>query len=177
MTAAEKEYGGALYQLAAEEHCEDDVLDSVDGMLESFRGIPEYPALLQDPALPKDERLALLDEAFGGSVHPYALNFVKILCEARALSMLSGCEKAYRALLYEARGILPATASSAVPLTAQQTAALQAKLEQITGKHVLLETKVDPSLLGGVKVRYEGKELDGTVQGRMETLRRALMES
>ena len=80
MTAAEKEYGGALYALAAEEHCEDAVLEGLTLAADAFRETPGYLKLVQNPAVPREERLAMLDEAFGAGVHVYVLNFLKILC-------------------------------------------------------------------------------------------------
>ena len=176
MTAAEKEYGSALYQLAAEEHCEDAVLEGLSLAVGAFAEQPGYLKLVQNPALPAPRRLGLLDEAFGG-VHPYVLNFLKILCEKSALGLAGGCLAHYRALLYEARGILPVQAVSAVPLTDEQKAALAEKLGAKTGLTVELENLVDPSLMGGVKLRYEGRELDGTASGRLAALRRALLST
>lgn len=176
MTAAEKEYGSALYALAAEEHCEDAVLDGLTLARDAFARQPEYLKLVQNPALPTAERLGLLDEAFGG-VHPYVLNFLKILCEKSALGLAGGCLAQFRGQLYEARGILPVQAISAVALSEAQKQALTEKLHAKTGLTVQLETRIDPSVLGGVKLRYEGRELDGTTSGRMEALRRALLEA
>jgi F-type H+-transporting ATPase subunit delta len=130
---------------------------------------------VQNPAIEKDERLHLLDEALRGNVHLYVLNFVKLLCEKSALDALDGCAQAYLNRLYDARGILPAQAISAVPLTQEQKDALTRKLEHATNKIVLLENKVDPTLLGGVVVRYEGMELDGSVTGRLAAVRRMLL--
>ena len=48
---------------------------------------------------------------------------------------------------------------------------------KMTGRTILLETAVDPSVLGGVKLRYEGLELDGTAAGRLAALRRALTQA
>ena len=87
MTAAEKEYGGALYALAAEEHCEDAVLEGLTLAADAFRETPGYLKLVQNPAVPREERLAMLDEAFGAGVHVYVLNFLKILCGKSALGM------------------------------------------------------------------------------------------
>ena len=71
MTAAEKEYGGALYALAAEEHCEDAVLEGLTLAADAFREMPGYLKLVQNPAVPREERLAMLDEAFGAGVDVY----------------------------------------------------------------------------------------------------------
>ena len=100
------------------------------------------------------------------------LNFLKILCEKGTLRELSGCARAYRLRYNQAHGILEATATSAVPMTAQQTQALHAKLEKLTGKTIDLKTKVDPGVLGGIRLDMEGTELDGTVQNRLAALRR-----
>lgn len=177
MTAAEQEYGGALYELAREEGCEDAVLDGLELARRELAAQPEYRNLLQNPALEKAQRLALLDQAFGGGVHRYVCNFLKLLCEKSALGILPGCVKEYRARLYEARGILPVTAVSAVALSAAQKMQLTQKLAAKTGRQILLETKVDPSLLGGMKVLYEGRELDGSVAGRFAALRKVLTQA
>ena len=68
-------------------------------------------------------------------------------------------------------------AVSAVPLDEAQRRALCDSLAQKTGRTIRLETAVDPSVLGGVKLRYEGLELDGTAAGRLAALRRALTQA
>ena len=176
MTAAEKEYGEALYELCNEENCAEEVLGQLDMVCALFREEPKYPRILQDPALPKQERLHMLDEAFGGNVHPYLLNFLKILCEKSAIETLPGCAEQFRSLYNEDRGLLPVVATSAVALTEAQKQALIEKLSKLTGKTILLENQVDESLMGGVKVKYDGKELDGSVAGRLEALRRVLTD-
>lgn len=176
MTALEKEYGGALYELAAEEHIEDAVLDGLGTAVAVMRENPRYLKLLANPAVEKETRLALLEQAFRGAVHDYVLNFIKILCEKKALDMLPGCETEFCTRLCTKRGILPVTAWSAVAMDASQTEKLKQKLAALTGKTILLENKVDTRLLGGVKLVYEGKELDGTVRQRLGALRTALLQ-
>ena len=176
MTALEKEYGDALYSLALEENCLDEALEGLTLAVSAFHENPGYLRLVQNPALPKEERLSLLAQAFTG-VHPYVLHLLKLLWERSALSLSFGALEQYKSLLYAQRGILPVEAISAVPLTEAQQQALQDKLAAKTGKTILLETKLDPSLLGGVKLRYEGKELDGTSAGRLAALRRTLTQA
>ncbi len=176
MTAAEKEYGGALYDLAVEEHCEDAVHEGLALAVDAFGQAPEYLKLVQNPAVPQAERLGLLDEAFAAA-HEYVRNLLKLLCEKSALGLAPGCLQEFRARLDEARGILPVQAFSAVPLNEAQQKVLQEKLAAQTGKTIRLENVVDPSVMGGVRLRYEGKELDGTAAGRLAALRRALTQA
>ena len=172
MTEIARMYGGSLYDLAAEEGLETRVLDELDEAAKLIRDDPEYLRLLSTPSIPKKERCALLDEAFHGQVHLYVLNFLKILCENGTLRELPGCARAYRIRYNAAHGILEATAITAIAMTAAQTEQLRQKLETITGKKIDLATKIDPSVLGGIRLDIEGTELDGTVQNRLATLRR-----
>ena len=88
------------------------------------------------------------------------------------LRELSGCARAYRVRYNQAHGILEATATTAVAMTEQQAKSLHEKLEKLTGKTIDLKTKVDPAVLGGIRLDIEGTELDGTVQNRLAALRR-----
>ena len=99
---------------------------------------------------------------------------MKLLCEKGALRELPGCARAYRLRYNEAHGILEATAVSAVPLTAEQTSRLHEKLEKVTGRHIDLKTKVEPAVLGGIRLDIEGTELDGTVRNRLAGLRSSI---
>ena len=57
-------------------------------------------------------------------------------------------------------------------MTEQQAKSLHEKLEKLTGKTIDLKTKVNPAVLGGIRLDIEGTELDGTVQNRLSALRR-----
>lgn len=170
MTELAKRYGGSLYELAAEESLTEPILQELILAESSCKQEPEYLRLLQTPSIPKKERCALLDQAFEG-VHPYVINFLKILCEEGLLGELSGCLDAYRERYNSDHGIMEATVISAVPLSAEEREKLLAKLQAKTGKTICLTEKTDPSVLGGLRLELLGERLDGTVQRRLELLR------
>ena len=172
MTDIARMYGGSLYDLAAEEGLETRILDELDAVVSVLKEDPRYLRLLSIPSIPKKERCGLLDQALRGQVHLYVLNFLKILCENGTLRELSGCAREYRIRYNAAHGILEATATSAIAMTKEQTEALRQKLETVTGKKIDLAAKVDPAVLGGIRLDIEGTELDGTVQNRLASLRR-----
>ncbi len=171
MTELAKRYGGSLYDLAVEEGLESRLLQELDLAAEIFRREPDYLRLLSTPSIPKKERTALLDQAFGGSVHLYLVNFLKILCDEGALRELSGCARAYRVRYNHDHGILEVTAVSAVELEDAAREKLRAKLAAMTGKTIELTVRVDPSVLGGIRLDMEGTRLDGTVRHRLDALR------
>ena len=170
MTELAKRYGGSLYDLAAEEGLSDQLLEDFRVAAASIAEEPQYLRLLSTPGIPKKERCGLIDQAFAGA-HPYLVNFLKLLCEQELLGELPGCLAAYRARYNEDHNILEVRAVSAVPLSEENRRKLIAKLEQMTGKSIELTEKVDPSVLGGIRLDLGGVRLDGTVQQRLETLR------
>ena len=111
---------------------------------------------------------------FGKQAERYLVNFIKLLCEKNLLREFGGCCDEYLRRYNQDNGIAEATATSAVPLTEAQAEALKQKLEKLSGKKISLSLKTNPSLLGGVRVELEGKELDGTVKGRLDGLSRKL---
>ena len=177
MTTAWGLYGQSLYDLAAEEKADDQIMEELEAVRGIFRENPDYITLLCEPSIPGRTRVQLLDEAFRGQIHPYLLNFLKILVEKGLLRGFSTCCRTYRASYNRDHGISEATVVSAIPLGEEQAAALQAKLEKISGKKVLLKRRVDPKVLGGLRVLLDGKLYDGTVGGRLDEIRRRVTET
>ena len=167
-------YGEALYDLAAAENLSGEILGQIAVLDESFRQEPDFLKLLQSPNLSKQERCDIIDGSFRGKVHQYVLNFLKILTEKGCICHYSQCAKAYRDRYNVDHNILPVTAVTAVALTAAQADRLTEKLCQFTGKTVTLTNRVDPGILGGVRLDYDGKRLDDTIAHRLDAVRSVL---
>lgn len=174
MTQTALVYGQSLYSLAKEEQLDRPLLEQLEALCALWAENPAYVRLLALPAVPKDERCALLDEGFRGQVHPYLLNFLKILTRRGSASELPACTEAFRGCYYADHGIQPVTAVTAVPLSPERLEQLRAKLSASTGKTILLKNRVDPAVLGGVKLELDGKQLDDTLHSRLEGIRSAL---
>ncbi len=174
MTQIASTYAEALYSLAREEKLTDEILRQLQVLETVFRGEPDFARLLSAAALSKEERCQVLESSFRGKVQPYVLNFLKILTEKGYIRQFPDCCRAYRQLYNADHGILPVQAVTAVALTKDQAARLTQKLEAITGKTVELTNQVDPACLGGVRLDYDGKRVDGTVSSRLDSIGKLL---
>jgi len=170
-----KEYAKALFLLTEEEGVTDTALSELGTVRELLAEKPTYRNLLDTPALPKNERLGLIDEAFSG-MSEYVRNTLKILCERHVIYAVPRLASDFGALYDEARGIERAEAISAVGMTEEQLSALKERLEAITGKTVILKNTVDPTVIGGVKLRYGGIQLDGSVKTRLDSFEKKLRD-
>ena len=174
MTQVGNVYGEALYDLARSENLDSRILKEIAALNESFSREPDFVRLLAAPNVPKEERCRILDSSFRGKVHPYVLNFLRILTEKGYPRHFSDCCSAYHARYNRDHGILPVRAVTAVALTDAQSARLCEKLQKLTGKTIELTNQVDPGVLGGVRLDYDGKQLDDTVSHRLENIRSML---
>lgn len=174
MTEVGSVYGQALYDLALSEKLSEPVLKELEILRQSFDAEPGFIKLLSSPSLTKQEHCKILDDSFRGKVQPYVLNFLKILTEKGYMRHFSDCCGAYREHYNRDNGILPVAAVTAVALTADQKDRLTKKLGTITGKRIELHNRIDPNVLGGVRLDYDGKRLDDTVEHRLDAIRGVL---
>ena len=93
MTKTARVYGGSLYDLAAEEKLDGQIMEQMIAVRQIFRENPGYLKLLGEPAIPENERLKMIEEAFGGQAERYLVNFLKLLCERKILRSLPDAAK------------------------------------------------------------------------------------
>ena len=127
MTKTARVYGGSLYDLAAEEKLDGQIMEQMNAVRQIFRENPGYLKLLGEPAIPEDERLKMIEEAFGGQAERYLVNFLKLLCERKILREFAGCCEEFIRRYNSAHGIAEAVVTSAVKLSDTQMEALKAK--------------------------------------------------
>ncbi len=174
MTQIGSVYGGALYTLAKEEGIVEIIRQELQQLGSVFEKEPDYLRLLSVANIPRQERCGIVDGAFRDKVHPYVLNFLKILTEKGYAKHFSSCRDAYIRQYNEDNHILPVMAVSAVALTESQIARLEEKISAMTGKKALVENRVDYRCLGGIRLDYDGTQVDGSVANRMEKIRKLL---
>ena len=174
MTEVGSVYGESLYELAKDENLTTLIGEQAAVLQQSFQQEPDFIRLLSSPNLTKAERCQILDDSFRGSVHPYLLNFLKILTEKGYMRYFSDCCDAFMEHYDQDNGILRVNAVTAVALTAEQADKLTQKLTGITGKKVALKNRIDPAVLGGVRLDYDGQRLDDTVSHRLDAIRDVL---
>jgi len=123
MTQVGSVYGEALYELACGENQQDEILEQLKALNESFRLSPEFIKLLGSHAISKQERCKVLDDSFRGKINQYVLNFLKILTEKGYMHHFPHCCESYEKHYNEDHNILSVKAVTAVPLSEKQAQA------------------------------------------------------
>jgi F-type H+-transporting ATPase subunit delta len=154
-----------------------------DGTVETWRGELDRAAetstrgelerALANPAIPLDQRVETAERVFASLSQPVR-NLVLLLVRHGRIEQLPRVASEFRRLDDKRNGLTHAIATSAAPLGADEVQAITARLEELTGGKIALETAVDPDLLGGLVVRVGDRLIDGSVRGRLERLRNQL---
>ena len=170
-----KAYSEALFSLTEELHETETVLQDAQDLLKILNDNQEYLKMLDSPALSRDERLALIDKSLS-SLNKNLVNLTKLLAEKRLSHTLPNILEQYVKEYEISRGIEHVEVISAVALTEAQRTRLKIKLEGMTGKQIIISYTHDPSLLGGMKLRYMGIQLDGSVKSKLDGFSKSLAE-
>ena len=170
------EYGRALVLLSEETGSTERVREDVTVLIAAIKENPDIIKLLDTPAVSKAERLSVIDKILS-SLDVNLCNLVKILAEKREAHSLLKVLDAYLSVYDEARGIERVEAITAIPLSPDQTKRLCEKLQKKTGKTIVISNTVDPTILGGIKLRYMGIQLDASLKTRLDGFEKMLADT
>ena len=169
---AAKRYAIAAFELARDKNGAHEWIQALDRMVE-FMTRPDVSQVLQNTRAGQDVKQQLL-EAGLNDLPPLPLNLARLLVRKNRTALVADIATELKQLLEEDQGVLHAKAITAVPLNNLELDGLARKLEQQTGKRVVLETAVDPSILGGIVIQVGDKLLDASSRARLEALRETL---
>jgi len=169
-----RRYARAIFDLAREEGDLDGWLQALQG-IRDILGSPEFRVLLDNPGIAFTRKIEIVRESLPTYLSETQRNFVFVLIENRRTGLIDQILDAYQTLLNEARGIVPARVTTAVPLTPDESERVKQRLERIVGRQVAMATEVDPSIIGGFVARIGDRLIDASVAGRLAALRASLL--
>jgi F-type H+-transporting ATPase subunit delta len=175
ITSTIEKHAEALFELAQEEKAVADYEAALQSVLLSLRKEPSLAGCLESYAVPKEENYRLIDEVYGKIPLKSLTSFLKVIVDHHLMDHFEDVELAYRHLANLELGIKEGLVYSASPLSKEELALLTETLEEKLQAKVALESRTEPSLLGGVKVAIDGKVYDGTLLSKVEALRTRLL--
>ena len=173
LTTLARPYAEAAYQFASEAG-ELSVWEKALGFLSSVARDPAGEQYLYNPEIDQASKLAFLRDLGGDLLTPKIHNFLALLLENDRIELLPEIQQLFEASLRRAEGQIEVEVSSAVDLNENQIKAVKEALKRRLGRDVILETRVDPQLIGGMIVRAGDLVIDGSVRGQLDQLANTL---
>ena len=165
-------YAKALVDVAAASNELEDVHRDLRGFASLLREQRELRQFLANPSVARRDAAAVIQEIGAAmTIRPLAATFLQVVLEGGRLSGLAVILRAYEALVDERLGRVKAVVTSAAPLESGVQEGLRRRLGEVTGKDVYLESRHDPTLLGGVVTQIGSRIYDGSLKMQLVRLR------
>jgi F-type H+-transporting ATPase subunit delta len=167
-----RRYAKALLELG-QEAGKPDVFGS---QLESFVALclandGQLHSAMCNPGFTPAERRAVLDALLPRlALEPMMVNFLRLVLEKDRFEALPGISREYRALADALANRVRASITTASPASPALQGEIARTLSLATGKTVVVDAQVDPTLLGGMVARVGGRVFDASLRTRLESL-------
>jgi F-type H+-transporting ATPase subunit delta len=171
-------YATALFELALESKAVDPVksdLASFDAMVASN---PDLTRLVRSPVFSAGDQAkalsAVLDKA---GIKGIAANFLRVVASNRRLFAARDMIRGFNALVAKHKGEVTAEVTVAEPLNDARMNEIRDALKQVTGKDVQVDVTVDPSIIGGLKVKVGSRMVDASLRTKLNSIKFAMKEA
>jgi ATP synthase F1 delta subunit len=168
-------YAEAIFAIARDGDALDDVRSELATLAELVADQPALRRLFERPDLSPEQKRGALREAFGERFSQAIMALIGALVRHRRGEALPQVVAAFEELADQAAGVVRADAETVVPLSDRQRDRLVAALGRLTGKRVVLEERIDPGVVAGVRLRVGDRLIDGSAAGRLARMREDLI--
>jgi len=170
-------YAKALLGAAEKARQTDLVVEELEALVSDVLDkLPTLEEALRTPRLTHEERLPILDKAFGGRMSATTLTFLKVVSKHGRLDCLRAIARAARKQLDTARGRVEVLVESAAPLSNPLRERIKGRLSQLLGREVVLKTAVNADLLGGLLVRVGDTVYDASLSARLKRMEEVTLD-
>ena len=171
-------YATALFELANETKA----IDQVQGDLKAFASLvasnPDLMRLVRSPVFSADEQAKALDAVLDkASISGVARNFLRVITANRRLFAVDQIIRGFNAMVASHKGEVTAQVTVAAPLNDVRMNEIRETLKQVTGKDVQVDVNVDPSIIGGLKVKLGSRMVDASLRTKLNSIKFAMKEA
>ncbi|QSQ22127.1 ATP synthase F1 subunit delta [Pyxidicoccus parkwayensis] len=174
-----RRYARALLDVASEAGRVDAVAEQLSAFAQAFAKSPELTDVLLNPAYTRTQRSQVVEgvmKALPGGADPLLASTLRLLVDRNRQGYLPDIARLFGDMADARAGRVRGQVTTAAPLSADALAGIQKSLQQLTQRNVILETRVDPSLLGGVSAQVGSILYDGSLRTQLEEMRRELKQ-
>jgi F-type H+-transporting ATPase subunit delta len=169
-------YAEALFGAARERDELEEVLSDLGEFVDALQDSEELRLFFYGGQIPERQKRRALDGLTEG-MKTSTTNFLKVLVDNGREEILEEVLARYEGLVKEHLGRIEVEVTTAVELSEDQRGRLKERLgDVLEGREIILDTNVDPELIGGAVFRYGGRMMDGSIRGRLESLREGMLE-
>jgi len=164
-----RRYAEALYRLASEQGNVDQIDSEYEQLLADTAEVPEVNLFLAHPLVSRQKKNRLIEQAFP-QLSVYLRNLMRLLIRNGREDYLGLIFEEFLSLRAEEEGVIRVQVATAQEFSSDDRSRLTDRLTEALGRRVKLEERLNPELLGGVRLEVDGRVIDGTLRAKLEGL-------
>lgn len=177
-TILAKRYAKALFMVGKEENAYEDYAQVLNEMSALYKSNPEVVDALTNPMYPLDVRCKCMEGIVKSIKTSGPMgNFLNLLVHKKRADVLPDIAEVFQIMVDEEQGICRGSVITASVLSDKLKNKIQDKLEKVAGKKVIVTTRVDPSIIGGVIAKVGDLVLDGSIKSQLASLKESIKGS
>lgn len=173
--AIARRYAGAAFEIGLRDNSLDCWQADIQLIAEVFSN-RKMSFFLREPKFEFKRKENAVHELLGKRLQMLALNFALLLVERNLVDLAQPIAREFTTMLNQYKNQAMAEVTTALPLDQHEQDEIGRSLKVATGKTIILQTKVDPGILGGVIAKVDDMLIDGSVRQRLEKLRQKLIQ-
>ncbi|HZR39509.1 MAG TPA: ATP synthase F1 subunit delta [Ktedonobacteraceae bacterium] len=174
--AIARRYAEAVFDLARKQGTLDRTLEDVKEIAQVLAN-RKLAFLLREPKIAARRKETAIRQALAEKVLPTSLNLTLLIVQRELVDLMPNIASELEQLVLDYRNEAIAEVTTAAPLSEIQQTSVKRALETRTGKTIIMQTHVDPSILGGIVARVGDQVIDGSIRYRLSALQQRLLNS
>lgn len=170
-------YAQSLIELSQERKVLDEVKEDMLYIIDTGKKHKDLALLLKSPIIKTDKKKAIFEEVFGGQVNTLTLEFIKFITERKREGHLITIAEEFLNQYRKIKNIKSATVVTAVPIDEELRRKVKALVKGTSQSEVELEEKTDKSIIGGFILKIGDKEIDESISGKLNKLKRSFSDN
>ena len=154
----------------------DDAVAEFASLVDALKSQPKFVAVLVSAMIATNEKVALLEKAFASKASPLFWNFLQVVAKRNRLDLLLSIFAQTKTLLDERQKRIPVTITTATEIDSQLFSALSEKLRTMLGGEPIIQSVIDPEVIGGLVVRVGDTVYDASVATQLQNVCRQMIE-
>ena len=170
-------YAQALFELAHEIQEDEYAEAALESLSAALKAEPALERYLNDPLLKPEEKRRIFERIFEGKkpgIDKVLVKFTALLFRKNRFYLIHDVAEHFRKIADESQGQGVAQICSAAPLCVEMRDVIVARIERISGKKMVVQSEVDVSLLGGVRVKVGNRIIDDSARTKLDNFRKEL---
>lgn len=172
--AIARRYAGAIFELAQKQNALDRTLEDIKGIAQVFSN-RKLAYLLQEPKVPAQRKEKALREALTSKVLPTSLNLALLIVQRGLVDVMPRIATELEGFVLDYHNQAIAQVTTATEMDKDQSDLVTGALKSATGKNIILQSRIDPSILGGIIARIGDQIVDSSIRYRLQALQQELL--